>query len=235
MRRVIYLLILVAFIGTSASCVNASTDCERWFIAYRRELAHSRNLQRIAAAKRRAKLYAQHKIALVKPKPKPKVILARGPRMTRKETLHHFNLACGVLPDGDVDEPLIAEETPGPYIPEGRLDDRLDFLPSGLDEQIAQNDVPPPPITDGGSPGNPGGPPVFYPPYTGWSTPPGGGGPVVGTTAPPNNPPGTPGTPVPPPPDSPPDTPDVPEPASFVLLLTGIAGAAGALRSRFKA
>lgn len=224
MRRLIYLLILVAFVGTAATCVNASTDCERWFIAYRRELAHSRNLQRIAAAKRRAKLYAQHKISLVKPKPKPKVVLAKGPRMTRKETLHHFNLACGVLPDGDAEEPLIAEETPGPFQPH-LTDDKVDFLPTGFDETIAQNDVPPPPHTDGGSPGYPGGgPPVYYPPFTGNSTPPGGGGPGTGTILPPNTPPATP-----------PATPDVPEPASYVLLLTGMAGAAGAVRRRFKA
>ncbi len=36
--------------------------------------------------------------------------------MTRKQTLHHFDLACGVLPeDGSADEPLIAEETPAPF------------------------------------------------------------------------------------------------------------------------
>ncbi len=97
MRRLLYLLLLVLFVSVSATCVNASTDCERWFAAYRAELAHSRNLQRIAAAKRRAKLYASRKIAQIQPR--PKVVLARGPRMTRKQTLHHFNLACGVLPE----------------------------------------------------------------------------------------------------------------------------------------
>src|SRR5437763_15932344 len=118
MRRLLYLLLLVLFVSISATCVNASTDCERWFAAYRAELAHSRNLQRIAAAKRRARLYAMRKLAQQpKPQPKPKLVPASGSRMTRKQTLHHFNLACGVLPDETVDEPTLAEETPAPYVP----------------------------------------------------------------------------------------------------------------------
>src|SRR3979411_360802 len=108
MRRLTYLLLLVMFVSISATCVNASTDCERWFAAYRAELAHSRNLQRVAAAKRRARLYAQRKIAQIQPK--PRLVLAKGPRMTRKQTLHHFNLACGVLPEDSVDQPVIAQE-----------------------------------------------------------------------------------------------------------------------------
>ncbi len=126
--------------------------------------------------------------------------------MTRKETLHHFNLACGVLPDGDVDEPLIAEETPGPFRPDHPHDDKIDLLPAGIHDLIAENFVPPPPPTDGPNYPSGGGPPIFYPPYTGASTPPGSGGPGVGTTI------------APPPP---PATPDVPEPSSYVLLLTG--------------
>ncbi len=147
MRRLIYLLLLVLFVGASATCISASTDCERWFIAYRSELAHARNVQRIAAAKRRAKLYAQRKLAGYVPKPKPKLVLAKAPRMTRKETLHHFNLACGVLPEDSVDEPIIAEETPVPFDVHP-LNDTIDLLPAPLGEMIAENDVPPPP-TDG--------------------------------------------------------------------------------------
>jgi hypothetical protein len=142
--------------------------------------------------------------------------------MTRKQTLHHFNLACGVLPEDAVDEPVIAEEPTVPFI-EHPLNDGIDLLPAGFGDMIAEEDVPPPPFTDGGSPDNPsgGGPPIYVPPFTGGITSPGGGSPGSGTTVPP-------GTPVPP-------TPDVPEPASFVLLLTGMAGAAGAVRRRFKA
>src|ERR1700748_2875730 len=115
MRRLIYLSLLVMFVSASATCVNASTDCERWFAAYRQELAHTRSVQRIAAAKRRAKRYAQRRLSgYVAPKPKPKVVLASAPRKTRRQTLHHFDLACGVLPEDEADGPLIAEEAPVP-------------------------------------------------------------------------------------------------------------------------
>jgi hypothetical protein len=163
-------------------------------------------------------LYAQRKISQIQPK--PKVVLAKGPHMTRKQTLHHFNLACGVLPEDAVDEPVIAEEPILPFT-ERPLNDGVDLLPAGFGDMIAQDDLPPPPFTEGGSPNTPSGPPIYVPPYTGGITSPGGGSPGTGTTVPPS----TPGTP----------TPDVPEPASFVLLLTGMAGAAGVFRRRFKA
>ncbi|MGD0446072.1 MAG: PEP-CTERM sorting domain-containing protein [Edaphobacter sp.] len=206
MRRLIYLFLLVLFVGISATCVNASTDCERWFVAYRRELAHTRSLQRAVAAKRRAKLYAQRKLAGYVPKPAPKLVPVNAPRMTRKQTLHHFELACGVLPDDESDVPLIAEETPADFRPDHPLNDGLDLVPTGLDDTIAENDVPPPPSSD--LPPDGGGPPVYSPPFT--------GGPIP------------PGTPPPPPP------PDVPEPSTCILMLTGLAGAAGAIRSRFR-
>ena len=136
-----------------------------------------------------------------------------------KQTLHHFNLACGVLPEDAVDEPIIGEETPAPYIAHP-LNDGVDLLPSGFGEMIAEDDVPPPPFTEEGSPNIPSGPSIYAPPYTGGLTSPGGSHPGGGTTVPPG---------------TPPVTPDVPEPASFVLLLTGMAGAAGAFRHRFKA
>ncbi len=225
MRRLLYLLLLVLFVSASATCVNASTDCERWFVAYRHELAHSRNVQRIAAAKRRAKLYARRKISQVQTKPKPKVILARAPRMTRKETLRHFDLACGVLPEDDVDNQVISEETPPPFI-EHPLNDSVDLLPVDLNDMIADGDVPPPPF-DFSSTYYPssGGPPVYLPPFTGGLTP---GTPGPGTPGLTN----LPGTPTPP---NTPVTPDVPEPATYIFMLTGLVGAAGAFRRRVKA
>jgi hypothetical protein len=219
MRRLIYFLLLVVFVSVSATCVNASTDCERWFIAYRQELAHTRSVQRIAAAKRRARLYAQRKLnGYVAPAPKPRLVLAKSPRMTRQQTLHHFELACGVLPEDQSDGPVIAEETPAPFDAHA-LNDGVDLLPNSFDQMIAQEDVPPPPGQDYTSGG---GPPIYEPTFTGGVTP-GSHTTGTGTTTPPNNP----GPP-------PPGVPDVPEPSSYVLVLTGIAGAAGAIRRKFK-
>jgi hypothetical protein len=222
MRRLSYLITLVLFVSISATCVNASTDCERWFQAYRQELAQTRQLQRIAAAKRRAKLYAQRKLAGYIPKPKPTVVVAHGPRMTRKQTIHHFDLACGALPEDESDAPVIAEQTPPPPFDSHILDDQLDLAPAGLDDMIAQNDAPPP-FDGGGSSPPSGGYPNSGPPVGGG--PPGGGTPTgTGQSVPPSTPPPTQ-----------PATPAVPEPGSLVLVLTGVAGAAGVLRRRFTA
>lgn len=224
MRRLIYLLLLVLFVSASATCVNASTDCERWFVAYRRELAHTHAVQRIAAAKRRAKLYTQRKLAgYVAPKPKPRLVPAKAPRMTRKQTLHHFELACGVLPEDEADGSAIVGEIPPPFHSERPLDE-LDTLPNGFGNMIASNDVPPSPPGSGSYPDYPdgGGPPVYTPNFGGPGGGAPGGGPGVGTTISTGTPPATP-----------PGGPAVPEPSSYVLLLTGMFGAAGVFRHRF--
>jgi hypothetical protein len=222
MRRLLYLLLLVTFVSISATCVNASTDCERWFAAYRQELAHNRQVQRIAAAKRRAKLYAQRKMAGYIPKPKPKTILKPGPRMTRRQTLHHFDLACGTLPVDEPDAPVIAEEKPLPPFESWAHDDYLDLDSADFGGMIAENDFPSY-GGDGAPPDSPqGGYPNYGPPVGGGGMPPGGGPPGGGTTV--DNPP-----------PPPPQTPEVPEPSSIVLMLTGVAGAAGVVRRRFKA
>src|SRR5258708_15039700 len=98
MRRLTYLLLLALFVGVSATCVNASTDCERWFAAYRQELAHTRSVQRIAAAKRRAKLYAQRKLAGYVA-PKPTLVRAKNPPLNRHQTPHHLQTPLWVPPE----------------------------------------------------------------------------------------------------------------------------------------
>jgi hypothetical protein len=211
MRRLGYLLLLVVLVGTSARCVNASTDCERWFAAYRSELAHTRNLQRIAAAKRRAKLYAQRRLAGYVPKPatKPRPHVAHGPRMSRPAALHRVDLACGVLPESESVEPMIAEETPAEFIPQEPLPDEIGLLPGfdGSGPLLAENSPTEQPSFSQSPPG--GGAPIYTPPFT---------GPIGGGSTPPPVPPSV-----------------VPEPGSYVFLLTGFAGVAGVVRRRWNA
>lgn len=216
MRRWLQFVLLVMFVTASTTGVRASTDCERWFIAYKQQLAHAKSVQRIEAARRRARLYAKRKLAnYVKPaNPKPHVPRRRP--MSREETLRHFNLACGVLPEEAADKPLVSEETLPEFAPHLR-----DFLPTDPVEEGTEiaNYIAPPYIPPGFGPPADGGPPIYYPPFGGT-----GGSFTPGT---PGNPgtPGTPGTP---------DIPEVPEPGSIVLLLTGLAAAAGAVRRRFR-
>lgn len=226
MRRLLQLLLLVSLVSASATGVRASTDCERWFVAYKQQLAHAQSIQRVEAARRRARLYAKRKLAgYIKPNPANKPQVPRRRPMSRDETLRHFNLACGVLPDETSDQPLVSEETPVEFAFEQPLDDVLGLIPEDDGDVIASNDAPPPFVpADNGGPPSEGGPPMYYPPF---------GGPGGFTT--PGGPPGTSGTP--------PCTtacggttstpPVVPEPGSYVFLLTGLAAAAGVVKRRF--
>ena len=219
MRRLIYLLLLALFVGASATGVNASTDCERWFVAYRHELAHSRQVQRIAAAKRRARLYARRKLAgYVKPAPRPHPAIAHGPRMTPRQTLRHFDLACGVLPEEEADSPKIAEEIPATFPSALPLGDAFDLLPAKYEDTIAENVIPPLFDTGGEGISEAGGPPVLLPPFPGGYSPSIGGGyggntqPSGSTVVPPSSPNGPP---VAGPPNGPPSGPvSGPPPAS---------------------
>ncbi len=215
MRRLLQFALLVLFVTASTTGVRASTDCERWFIAYKQQLAHAKSIQRIEAARRRARMYAKRKLAsYAKPKSPVHPHPHRRP-MSREETLRHFNLACGVLPEESPDEPLIAEEKPAEFVPIAPIDD---FLTSDDGTEIASY-IPPPYVPPSYGPPSEGGPPLYYPPVGGT---PGGPSPHIPNNPPPNNPP----------PNNPP--PAVPEPGSMVLVLTGTIAAAGALRRRFR-
>jgi hypothetical protein len=211
MRRLVYFLLLVLVVGVSATGVSASTDCERWFAEYHSQLVHSQQVQRLAAAKRRAKRYAMRKLAgYVKPA-NPPVHVAHGPKMPRHEAMRKIELACGVLPEDSPAEPLIAEEVPADIVPELAPSDEAGLLPGfdGPGSLLPEESVPTPPVFSEAPPPA-GGPPIYTPPFT---------TPVGNSTAPP-----------PPPPPPPP----VPEPSSVILLLTGLVGTGGVVRRRFK-
>jgi hypothetical protein len=214
MRRLIQLLLLVFLVTASATGVRASTDCERWFATYKQELAHTKAVQQVEAARRRARLYARRKLAgYVRPNPEPHV--PRRHPMSRRETLQHFELACGVLPEESADRPLVAEETPLDFIPGRPLDRSLGMIPEEDVAQLPLNDAPPYSggYADGGNGPSGDGPPMYYP--TGGGAGGGGNGPT------------------PPIPPIPPVPPVVPEPSSYVLMLTGLVAAAGVVRQRF--
>jgi hypothetical protein len=221
MRR--YLLSLVVFlvVASAATGVHASTDCQRWFAEYKNSLAQSNAAKHLIAAKHRAHRYVHRKLAaLHKPKQanKPRMLPSRfqRPKMTREEALRRFNLACGDMPEDMPTTQMVHEEDPKPdFLASSQHDMPLEKPDGGI---VAKNVIPP--FSEGGGWQYPSG-------FFGGGTPTGGPGAPTGGTAPPDAPPGSPAPPV-----TPPVSP-VPEPGSIVLMLTGVAGAAGMARRKF--
>jgi hypothetical protein len=221
MRRFLLSLVVFLVVASAATGVHASTECERWFIAYKNALAHSKPVHQLRVAHRRLHRYVHRKLAtLTKPKPKskPRMQRVRTHRLpkTREEMLRDFKLACGdELPDSPPAQLLTGGDVPP--LPGPRPDIALDGGDDGL--LIAENELPILPPMGG------------YPPNDGY---PGGGG-AGGYGGG-----GYPGGPMPHIPDTPPtsgtpDTPPVapvPEPGSIALVLTGVAGAACVVRRR---
>jgi hypothetical protein len=219
-RRVLLFLIVVFLVTGSATGVHASTDCQRWFDAYKQQLAHSQAVKRLHAAKLRAQRYAQMKLAgYVKPKPvaRPHRPYPRRPRMTRAEALRRLNLACGVLPEDQGDQPMLKKEMSADFSSQ-RSFELLPVLDSEDQQMIASN-IPPPFLFAGADTSKTlvGMPPSYSPPM--WGNPgipshvvfPGGAAPL------------------------PPALTSVPEPENLVLLLTGLIGGAGMIRRRMRA
>lgn len=228
MRRFLPFLAVFLVVASAATGVHASTDCERWFIAYKNSLAQTAAAKHLMAAKHRAHRYVHRKLAeLHKPKPanKPRVLPARFPRpkMTREEALRRFNLACGDLPEDMPTGALIPEKPAAPDYLANPFHGEMPLERVADGALVAENVISP--IPGGGEGWGSGG---GYP--TGFG---GFGGGYGGGGTPPGSPtPQSPGTPPVVPPDPPPVS-TVPEPGSIVLVVTGIAGAAGMARRRF--
>lgn len=241
-RRKVQLVILIALIAVCGEAgVHASTDCDKWVASYKEQLAHAKAVRRMQAANARMKRLAQRKLATyVKPKPRPapKALPANyvkpKPHYTKEQMLERFTLLCGDLP---LENPptatklLEGKQTPEQFVPELTPWTPVEFASLDGGGFIPTGDIPPytpsgsgvdsPP--GGGGGGGFSGPPIFGGGGQTSSPPPGGGetGGPGGTSAPP--------------PPPPPATSPVPEPGSLVLLLTGAAGAAGAVWRRRRA
>ena len=211
--------------------MQASTDCERWIASYKAELAHAKAVKKLEAAHARMKRLAQRKLAVYLKKPavkKPAPVLAHSikPKLTREQMLERFNLLCGDLPGDVLPIDKLAEGQMTPIEMAQEMKPFLPLEPTVMDDGgfIPPVDLTPyvpsgTPVASGaGSGGGTFNPPMYggggFPGSNGGKGSSGSSGGDTGT--------GTPGQ----------FSAVVPEPSSLILMLTGIAGAAGAIRRK---
>jgi hypothetical protein len=233
MPRITCALVLLLVFASAATGVpvHASTECERWVAEYRDQLAHSDLMKRANAASHRLHHYVHRKVAAFsrpKPHPRTRVLPARlqRPKMTREEMLRELEFACGELPiePSQLSKTVSFEPAPaflGSIFPDD--DSVAGPVQDGPQGLLASNNGPSGgwnPGMGGGLGGVPGG----------W----GGGGGGIGGNNPPSGGNGGDNPPPPPPPPPGPPTAVAPEPGSLLLVATGVLGAAGAVRRRFR-
>lgn len=197
------MLTILAVVGFRS--VAASTDCDRWLQQYKEQLANSAPVKHV-------RHHIRHLLHRTKPRPRlatayiPIPHRYLRPKLSPQEMLRRFHILCGDLPPDEVSfTPALLVLPP--------------FSPPAFTE-LTSSEVPSSPAT----PPVAAETPVENSPGTGPTGPVLPTGPYI-PSAPilPTTPVGTtPVTPVVPP---------VPEPASFILLLTGLAGIVG-LNSR---
>ncbi len=220
MRRLLLVLFALVTIGICSTGVHAAqTDCQRWWKEYREALTHTPAVHRIRHVRHRVHHAAKKKLAmLVRPRTHvaPKVLPARQRlHPTHKEIRHAFDFACGELPDTE-DAELLDLGRPGDFVSALNLPEQPIEALGAATGPIALTELPQYTGNTTNAPPVGGIPPVFGPVVN-----PVGALPIVPTL------PSTPGTP------STPQSP-VPEPGSIALVLTGLLGAAGTVRRRFR-
>lgn len=226
-RTLLALLVVLITVGGATGVRASQTDCERWWKEYREALAHTPVVHRIRHVRHRLRRIVRMRLADLVPHRSAshpgRVLPARSrAKPTRAEILQALEFACGTLPDIR-DGELLTLDQPVEFRPDTTV-----LGDSGRSEAASAGDLG---IVGGsGSPLHDVSPteaPIGSPIYGPISEPTGGSPAQGGVPESPAQPtrPTDPQTP------SDPESP-VPEPTTVVLLLTGVAGAAGLLKRR---